>query len=297
LISLAHIAILLIQASVFLIVLSLGLQGTWQDATSLFRRPALLARSWISMNVVMPLLATAMASLSRLNPEVKIALVLLAVSPMPPLLPRKILKLGGKEAYVHGLLTAMALLSIAVVPIAVELLGKIFGQEAHIGPAAVAKVVSKTILLPLGSGILLRARAPRFAERASAISGRVGNVLLPLTLIPLLIFTGRLILGVMGNLSVLAMVAFSIVGVVVGHALGGPEPSEQTTLALATASRHPGLVVAIATANFPDQQKPVMAVVLLYLLLSSLVLFPYNAWQKRRLAPQVGGTGPGQKAA
>jgi BASS family bile acid:Na+ symporter len=297
LIAAAKIAIVLIQLSIFLIVLSLGLQGTWRDATSLFRRPAMLARSWISMNAVMPVLATSTAVLFRLNPEVKIALVLLAVSPMPPLLPRKLAKLGGKESYVHGLLTAMALLSIAVVPLAIEMLGKIFGQDAHIGPVTVAKVVGKTILLPLGLGILLNARMRGMASRASVISGRIGNLLLPVTVVPLIIFSLKPIFMVVGNGAVLVMAAFSVVGAAVGHALGGPDSAERTTLALASASRHPGLVMAIAAANFPEHEKLVLAVVLLYLLVSTIVLLPYNAWRKRRMSQPIESAGPQHRAA
>lgn len=294
---LGKLAIILLQGSILLIVLSLGLQSTWQDATSLFRRPALLLRSFVSMNLVMPVLAALTALWFRLNPEVKIALVLLAVSPMPPLLPRKLLKLGGKEAYVQGLLTAMALLSIAVVPIAVEVLGKVFAQEVHIGPATVAKVVGKTVLLPLGLGILLNVLAPGFAKRASMISGRFGNLLLPVAVVLLIFFSAKPILGAIGNGAVLAMAAFSIVGAAVGHALGGPGTSERTILALATASRHPGLVIAITAANFPQQEKLVAANVVLYLLVSAAVLLPYNAWRKRQLSQQTEKSRPRQRAA
>ena len=37
-----------------------------------------------------------------------------------------------------------------------------------------------------------------------------------------------------------------------GHIIGVPEPNNKTTLALFTAARHPGIVVAIATSNFPQ---------------------------------------------
>jgi BASS family bile acid:Na+ symporter len=295
--TLGKIAIILLQGSILLIVFGLGLESTWQDATSLFRRPALLLRSFVSMNVVMPVLAVLTALWFRLNPEVKIALVLLAVSPMPPLLPRKLLRLGGKAAYVQGLLTAMALLSIVVVPIAVEVMGKVFAQEAHIGPGPVAKVVGKTILFPLGLGILLNVLTPGFAKRASMISGRLGNLLLPVAVVLLIIFSAKPILGAIGNGAVLAMAAFSIAGAAVGHALGGPDPSERSILALATASRHPGLVLAITAANFPQQEKLVAADVVLYLLVSAAVLLPYNAWRKRQLSQRTEKPEPGQRAA
>jgi BASS family bile acid:Na+ symporter len=295
--SLANSVVILLQLSVVLIVFSVGLKGTWQDATSLFRRPAMLARSFLSMNVIMPVLAALTAALFHLNAEVKIALILLAVSPMPPLLPRKAVKAGAKGSYVHGLLTAMSLLSIVVVPIAIRILGKMFGHDVHIGPTTVAIVVGKTILLPLGVGILLHARAPEFANRASLTAGRIGNVLLLVMIVPLLIFSGRMVIGVAENGAVLALAAFCVVGAIVGHWLGGPDPSERSILALATASRHPGLVLAIASANFPEHKKLVAAVVVLYLLVNAAILLPYNAWRKRHLSPASETPGRQQKAA
>lgn len=293
----ARIAILALQGSVFLLVFSLGLQATWQDVTSLFRRPAMLARSLLSMNVIMPVFAAVVAGAFNLNPPVKIALVLLAVSPVPPVLPKKQLKMGGSFSYVHGLLTAMSLLSIVVVPIAIEVLGKIFSHDVHIGPAAVAKVVVKTILLPLGLGLLAHSWAPGFAQKVSPPLGRFGNLLLIVTALPLLLFAGRSIIGLIGNGTLLAMIAFAVVGVAVGHWLGGPDPSERSTLGLATACRHPGLAITIAAATFPEQRKLVAAAILLYLVVSTIVLLPYNAWSKRRLARPAEQPGPRERAA
>jgi hypothetical protein len=44
-----------------------------------------------------------------------------------------------------------------------------------------------------------------------------------------------------GNGAVLPIIAFVLVGLVIGHLLGGPTPENRTALAFSTASRHPGL--------------------------------------------------------
>jgi BASS family bile acid:Na+ symporter len=80
------------------------------------------------------------------------------------------------------------------------------------------------------------------------------------------------------------MAAFVVVGLTVGHALGGPDGGHRLVLALSTASRHPAIALAIARANFPDE--PYLgATMLLYLLVSVLLGVPYQVWQKRRTAP------------
>jgi bile acid:Na+ symporter, BASS family len=69
--------------------------------------------------------------------------------------------------------------------------------------------------------------------------------------------------------------------VIIGHVLGGPEPDNRPVLALATASRHPAVALAIAHANFPEQ-KLAAAEVFLYLILSSILSALYLSWIKRK---------------
>jgi len=54
-------------------------------------------------------------------------------------------------------------------------------------------------------------------------------------------------------------------------------------LAPSTASRHPGVALAIATANFP-QEKSVMGAILLSLVISLIVSVAYLAWWPRLAA-------------
>ena len=74
---------------------------------------------------------------------------------------------------------------------------------------------------------------------------------------------------------------FVIVGLTIGHFLGGPK--HRTSLALSTATRHPGIALALAQANFPAE-KLVAAAVLLYLIVNALVSIPFLLWTKRRQA-------------
>jgi BASS family bile acid:Na+ symporter len=55
-------------------------------------------------------------------------------------------------------------------------------------------------------------------------------------------------------------------------------------LALSTASRYPGIALAVAKANFPDEPD-LGATIVLYLLVNLIIGLPYQVWQKRRAAP------------
>jgi len=73
-----------------------------------------------------------------------------------------------------------------------------------------------------------------------------------------------------GDGTLLSLAAFALIGYFVGYFLGGPAPEERSVLALATASRHPAIAVAIAQANFPEQKLAIPAIVL-YLIVCGVV--------------------------
>jgi bile acid:Na+ symporter, BASS family len=261
---------LLLKTSIFLTVFTLGLQATFADATFLFRRPKLLLRGFLSMDVTMPLLALLLAMTLNLHPAVKIALVALSVSPVPPIFPKKALNSGGEEDYTIGLLVAMVVLAIVVIPMTMEVFERVTGVPLSMSALSVATIVFKTVLLPLLAGIAVRAISSSFADRAVKPIGTLATVILISSALPALFVLIRNNLTLLTDGTLLALAVFALIGYFVGHVFGGPDPKDRSVLALATASRHPGLALAIAHANFP-QQKLVAPTVVLYLIVSGIV--------------------------
>jgi BASS family bile acid:Na+ symporter len=288
---LAALVGLAVRGSIVLIVVSLGLRATVWDALSLFPRPGLLLRSLLAMNVVMPLAAVSLAAAFDLGVPVEAMLVALAVSPVPPILPKKELKAGGRASYAVGLLVVAALLAIVFVPLAVELLGWAFARETHMSAITIARLVMMSVLLPLAAGIVVRRVAPAFAERIAGPVSLGATVLLAVVGLLLLVHSWAGAAALIGNGRVLAIAAFVAIGLLAGHLLGGPEPADRTVLALSTACRHPGVALAIATTNFPDE-KLVTGAVLLYLLVSGIVSIPYLKWSRRQ---PVASGGPARR--
>jgi BASS family bile acid:Na+ symporter len=66
-----------------------------------------------------------------------------------------------------------------------------------------------------------------------------------------------------------------------GGLLAGGE-NANGALALAAATRHPGLAIAIGAASFPEQTQNATAAVLLFLLVSGAATAPYVQWMKLR---------------
>ena len=176
-----------------------------------------------------------------------------------------------------GLLVAAALLAIVFVPLAVKVLGWAFAREAHMQPTAIARLVAVSSLLPLAAGILGRRLAPALAERMAGPMSLSATVLLAAVALLLVVNSGPAAVGLIGSGRLLSITAFVVIGLAVGHWLGGPDPEDRTVLALSTACRHPGIALAITTTNFPEE-KLATGAVLLYLLVSSIVVLPYLKW-------------------
>jgi len=269
-----------------LLVTALGLQANRDDETSLLRQPKRLLRSLTSMLVVMPVVAAALASAFDLDRAVKIGLVALALSPMPPFLPSRHIKAGGEPSFAIGLLVATSLISIVYVPLAVALLKLLFDIPLSLSVSHVIVPIGWTVFIPLVVGLVIKRFAPDFAMRVAGPAGRLASGLMLLGLIPLAVMSLARAMPLVGSGAFLAMLILSVLGLGVGHLLGGRVPGDRATLALATAARHPGVAMAIAKANFPDQAL-VFPVVFLYVLLNVIVSVPYVRWNARQSARLV----------
>jgi BASS family bile acid:Na+ symporter len=285
----AHLMRLAITASVLLLVFALGLRATTEDATYLFRQPARLLRVFLAMGVIVPTVAAALAALLDLAPAVKIALLAMAVSPVPPILPGKQLKLGGRSRYVFGMLVAASLVAVVFVPLAIEVLGWLFGRKTHVGAGVVARIVGITVLLPLAAGLVIHHMAPKVAERVGPWASKFGTALLLAAVLVVLVAMGPAILSLVGDGTVLVIAAVVAAGLLAGHWLGGPDPDDRTALAIASSMRHPGVALAIARLNFPED-KLVPAAVVLFLLVNVIVTLPYGAWRRRVHAGRAAAT-------
>jgi BASS family bile acid:Na+ symporter len=272
---------LILKSSIMLTVFSFGLEATKDDLLYVLRRPGLLVRSLVSLFVIMPLFALLLTSVFHFQLPVMIALIALSITPVPPALPRKVGKAGGVTSYGLGLMVTAASLSILIVPVAAHLLGKYFNKPFDMDPLDVAKLIGLTVLLPIALGILFQRILPAFAASIQKYVGLAAKILLLIALVAVLIFVFPKSLSLIGNGTVMAIIAFILVGLVAGHLLGGPDSESRVTLSLATACRHPGLALALAAANMPNEHN-VLSAVLLYLVLNALITGLYLYWRGRR---------------
>jgi BASS family bile acid:Na+ symporter len=273
---------LLIQISTMLIIFSIGLRSRWGDLGYALARPRLLMRGFVAVYVAVPVTAFVAASLLPMNEQIKIGIVAMALSPLTPLVAGRMLKVGADTSYVIGVYVGLLMLAIVAVPATLAIATAITGGSASIGMGAVAWLVVCTILLPLVAGTVLAGLVPAAAPSFAKVATIAGYLMLAVMAGLILYLAGDRIVGLVGNGTILAIALAELSGLAAGHVLGGPAPGQRMALALAAASRHPGLAVLMVRENF-DDPSTILAAVLLYLVVGAIVSAIYVRLMSRRL--------------
>jgi BASS family bile acid:Na+ symporter len=271
---------LLIAVSLAGLVLAVGLNAGRGDLLYVLRRPAQLLKAILAVIVIPPAAAALIVgAMTSLTPVVKAGIMLMAISPVPPLVPGKEISIGGRKEYAYGLYAAMSLLTIVSVPAVLAVTTTLFGRNDSVSVASIARIVGFGVLLPLGIGVLIREIAPVFAARIWRLVYQISMLLVLLAFAPVLVQAWPALIELIGNGTVLAMAAVTLIALIGGHLLGGPDRRDRAALATVAAVRHPGIAISIASASFHDPR--VSAAVLLFMLVGLAATTPYTMWVKR----------------
>lgn len=261
---------LLLLVSIFGTVFALALRASIADAFYFIRHWRAGLRAFAAIYIVVPIVAIALAMAIDPLPPVKLALVALAFSPVPPILPRRQLKSGSGGSYVIGLLIAAALTSLIVTPVGIAIASRLFAVSAHVSPGAIVPPVLVTIGAPLAAGLFCQRLLGRSAVRWALIIGKASMMSLIIGVAMLLFHFAPAMWSLIGNGTLLVLIAMIVAGLAAGYTLAGPARQEKSALALAASARHPGVAVAIASAAFPEERQAAAAI-LLFAVLSAIV--------------------------
>lgn len=272
---------MIIVVSVIISALALALRTRADQALHLFRRPFAGLRAFLAMYVIVPLAAVLVVRWIDPRPGVALALLVLSLSPVPPLLPKKQLKSGGDGDYIVGLLVAAAGVSLLLMPLALPMLGAAFGHEFHVSAAAIAKTLAITVIGPLLLGLVAQHWLGARAEPIAHVLSLLGLAMLVIGGIGVLVVLGPALWNLVGQGTLIAMVLVILVGLGAGYWLGGPSPGTRSALALAAATRHPGVAMGVIGASFPDAKLAMLAV-LVFVLLNVIVGIPFVKWVRPR---------------
>jgi len=265
------------EASHVLTILSLGLDAPLRESATLLREPRQLARVLLAMGLVMPVLAATAAALLSLPPVVKLVLMALAVSPVPPI----ILHRSHTERYYPlALFMTTCVLAPVLAPITFGIAAWALDKPVGFGPHHLLPHVALAIVAPLLVGWGLRRLVPA-AQRAARAIAMVANVFLVGSTLAIVVLKWSSVVHLAGDGTFLALAAFTIVGLFAGHWLGGPSIERRAALAIATACRHPAIALEIAHSVFPEDTTA-GTVIVGYALVSMVCAFPYLGWERQK---------------
>ena len=251
-----------IASSLALTMFVVGLRATHEELAYLPRHPALWLRSALVMSVLVPLLTLWTASALGLRPSVAVGLFILALSPVPLVLPARRMWGERDDAYPVSLVTFASALGVVVAPLTVPLLLGRLALPPTMDPSALARILWVGLLLPWLAGVMVRPLAPALAKQAAELLSLLANALLIAGLVPLIFLLWPALSGLVENGTISAIVVLALASVLIGRLLGGPVPDDRRLLACAASSRHPGMAIAIAWTLVPNDRIVMSAIVL-----------------------------------
>ena len=265
-------------ASIFLIMLSLGLAIPPERLSYLWKQPLPLLRGALSVLVVVPLVALALVVMIDLPLPAQFGIMAMAISPGAPIALRRALEAGAHGAFAPCLQIVVVTLAVVTIPLSVELLDILYFGNAHADPLQIARQVFIAQLLPLTLGIGLRKLRPALAEKIQPSVAKFGNWLFAALGVVMVVDVWDMAIGV-GLLPILCALFLAAASIGIGVLLGSPDPETRPAMALISTMRNPGLALLLATSN---QMPPgVIAMILAYVLCVAVVVVPYVAWRRR----------------
>lgn len=270
---------LLAVSSVFLLVVSIGLQARFGSVFRVFSdaqdRQKILG-ALTAMFLAVPLVAYLAVRMGVPGPTAGAVILALSIAPIAPILPRKQLKFGGDTDWVTAFQVMGTLLSLVLAPVYLGLLSRAFGLEMDAPMSSMMTILGMTVFVPLLIGMGLRQATPELASRLVRPLGLAGTVILAGVALLILVGMWPALVAAASTLALPVYLVVAISGVILGHLFVRGDVSDKVPSAQAAVSRHPGVALTLAGAALGGTQPELLANVLLFVLVAAVVLAAYQ---------------------
>ena len=275
----------LVTLTIFTLMLTIGVNQSFQQLTSLWQKKSMLVQALIAAVVLVPAIVFFLMSVLDLSPQVSYALALLAAAPGAPLTTKRSTMALADPEYTSSLQLILALLAIVITPVLLSVFDVSFDLGVEkIHAFHVAQQIITVTFLPVVIGLLVQYFAPNLKKVIQKPLNRIANLLflmMALGLMAILAVTPELRAQlILGWPAITAIVAMAFAAVTIGHLIGGPRRDQRAGLAIACLARNLGLALFIA--GLSGQLKTVLPSILVYMLLGVAVQVIYSVWLKRQ---------------
>jgi BASS family bile acid:Na+ symporter len=224
---------------------AMGLGLTVARITGPLRDIRLVVALLIVNFVVVPAAAIAAARLLPMEDAAATAVVLIGCVGGAPFLPKLAQLARSNLALAVGAMVLLMVTTIAYAPIVVPLAV----PGATVDAWEIARSLILFMLVPLGLGLVVRARYPELADDWVGTAGHASTMGLLLGIGSALMLTWREVIGAIGTWVFVGLAVILVVGLLAGWVAGTGRPSsERTLLGLATANRNIAAALVIAVS-------------------------------------------------
>jgi BASS family bile acid:Na+ symporter len=238
-------------------MMAMGVGFTVRQLIDALRDMRLVLLALLSNFVAMPLGALALDKMLELDEPLGVGLLLLGTAAGAPFLPKLTELAKGNLPFAVGIMVLLAIGTVVYLPLVLPLLL----PGINVDSKKIAGWLFLLTLLPLASGLALRAWHGELAARVKPVLDWVCNVsLVPMVLL-LAVANIDKILHIFGTRGILAGFLLIALGFGVGWMLGGPGLDTRRALALGTGQRNIAAALVVANESFSDPSVVIMVIV------------------------------------
>jgi BASS family bile acid:Na+ symporter len=269
------------------IMFSLGVGLRVNDFTRVIKFPKAFGTGLFNQLILLPLVAFGIVTAFKISPELAVSVMILSFCP-GGVTSNVLTRLANGNTPLSISLTAVtSLLSIITVPLLVAVSVKHFmgEHEAQINVTSLGIKMFLLTAVPVGLGMLLKAKAPSLVEKISRTISRIAMVLFVLIIIAALA-VNRVV--VFGNLAALGPALILINIGMLGLGLASSrllrlETKDATTISLESGIQNGTLGIAVGAmiaANASDSLPPTTVASAVYGITMYFVSLPFVFWRK-----------------
>ena len=240
-----------VSALVFVLssMLAMGLSLTIPQIIAPLRNLRLVLVALALNFIAIPLLAWGIQAVMNLDQDLYAGLVLVATAAGAPFLPKLAQMAKGDVAFSVGMMTMLMVLTVVYMPVALPL----FLSDVEVSAGDIASSLITTMLLPLGIGLLMKARWPGTADTLQPHMSQASTFAILFLVVGGVILAWSDIVDLVGTGGLLAAVVFLVVALGLGYVSGGSDPATRSVLGLGTAQRNLSAALVVGAQNFSSE--------------------------------------------
>ena len=261
-------AIVKVSALMFVVssMLAMGLSLTIPQIMAPLKNLRLVVLALVVNFIAVPLLVWGIQAVMNLDQDIYTGLVLMATAAGAPFLPKLAQTAKGNIAFSVGLMVLLMVVTIVYMPLVLPL----FLSDASVNPWDIAKSLIFVMLLPMGVGLLMKARWSSTADELQPLMSQASSVAILLMLVGAIITQWDSIVSLIGTGGIIAILIFLLVSLAMGYFVGGSDAGTRSVMGLGTAQRNLSAALVVGAQNFSD--KPTVLVTVVVAGLIGLVL-------------------------